>query len=126
MHILLIEPDAVSAPLYGAGLQAAGHTVAAVSSAQAAVNAADHQKPDVVIMEMSLGAQNGVAFLQEFRSYTEWQQIPVIVHSFQKPPLDEAVMNALRGEYGMHMWLYKPQTSIAMLASVVHRLEAAS
>ncbi len=77
-------------------------------------------------MEMQLGAHNGVAFLQEFRSYAEWQQIPVIVHSFQKPPTDGAVLDALQREYGMHIWLYKPQTSIAALVSTVHRLGVAA
>jgi CheY-like chemotaxis protein len=126
MHILLIEPDAVSAPLYVAGLQAAGHTVAAVASAQAAIGSADQQTPEVVITEMHLGPHNGIAFLQEFRSYAEWQQIPVIIHSFQQPPLDDVVQETLRREYGMHMWLYKPQTPIATLVSVIHRLGTAA
>lgn len=126
MHILLIEPDAVAAPLYVAGLQAADHTVSAAPSAQAAIGAADQQTPDAVIMEMHLGAHNGVAFLQEFRSYAEWQHVPVIIHSFQKPPTDPAVLDALQREYGMRVWLYKPQTSIAMLVSAVHRLGAAA
>jgi len=122
MHILLIEPDAVAAPLYAAGLQAAHYTVATVASAQSAIGAADQQAPDVVIMEMQLGAHNGIAFLQEFRSYAEWQKVPVIIHSFQKPPADTQVLDVLQREYGMHAWLYKPQTSIAALVSVVHRL----
>jgi len=126
MHILLIEPDVVAAPLYVAGLQAANHTVATAPSAQAAISVADNQTPDVVIMEMHLGAHNGIAFLQEFRSYAEWQQVPVIIHSFQKPPTDPAVFDALQREYGMRLWLYKPQTSIAMLASAVHRLGVAA
>lgn len=126
MHILLIEPDAVAAPLYDAGLQAAGHTVTTASSAQGAISAADTQTPDVVIMEMQLGAHNGIAFLQEFRSYAEWRHIPVIVHSFQKPPADVAILDALQREYGMHTWLYKPQTTIAALVSVVHRLGVAA
>ncbi|HJP95922.1 MAG TPA: response regulator [Candidatus Saccharimonadales bacterium] len=122
MHILLIEPDAVAAPLYAAGLRAADHTVATAASAQAAIGAADRKQPDVVIMEMQLGTHNGIAFLQEFRSYAEWQSVPVIVHSFQKPPTDTAVLDVLQREYGMRSWLYKPQTSIAALASAVHRL----
>lgn len=122
MHILLIEPDAVAAPLYAAGLQAADHAVTTAASAQVAIGVADQQTPDVVIMEMQLGAQNGIAFLQEFRSYAEWQNVPVIIHSFQKPPTDVTVLDILQREYGMHTWLYKPQTSIAALVSVVHRL----
>ncbi len=123
MHILLIEPDAVAAPLYAAGLSAAEHTVATASSAQAAIGAADTTSPDLVIMEMQLGAHNGIAFLQEFRSYAEWQRVPVLVHSFQKPPMDAAILAVLQREYGIHSWLYKPQTSIAMLVSAVHRLK---
>lgn len=126
MHILLIEPDAVAGPLYAAGLQAADHTVATALSAQAAIGAADRQAPDVVIMEMQLGAHNGIAFLQEFRSYAEWQQVPIIIHSFQKPPTDPDVFAALQQEYGMRLWLYKPQTSIATLVSAIHRLKVAA
>lgn len=123
MHILLIEPDAVAGPLYAAGLQAADHSVATAPSAQVAIGAADTKTPDVVIMEMQLGAHNGIAFLQEFRSYAEWQQVPIIIHSFQKPPADPDVFVALQQEYGMCSWLYKPQTSIALLVSTVHRLK---
>lgn len=121
MQILLIEPDAVSAPLYAAGLTAAGHNVTVAASAQSAIQTADQQAPDLVVLEMQLGTHNGIAFLQEFRSYAEWQNVPVIIYSFQRQPIDQPLQDTLRTEYGVATWLYKPQTSMDALVSAVRR-----
>lgn len=79
MNVLLVEPDVLLAELYERSLQPAGHEVASVRGAQQAVMAADETPPDIVILEPLLALHNGVEFLYEFRSYTEWSGIPIVL-----------------------------------------------
>lgn len=121
MHVLLIEPDKLLADTYKQALEFAGHSVDHAMGGQGAVGCADEKTPDIVILEMQLPAQNGIAFLQEFRSYAEWQRIPVVLHTYVAPQSMTAVFETLKREYGVTNWLYKPQTSLQQLVSVVHR-----
>lgn len=121
MRILLIEPDTVLASTYKQALEFAGHVVDHALSGQGAVGLADETVPELVILEMQLPAQNGIAFLQEFRSYVEWQQIPVLLHTYVTPQGLEQIAETLEREYGVVGWLYKPQTSLQQLVSTVHR-----
>ncbi len=118
MHILLVEPDTLLADTYGQAFEAAGHTVAAVCSAQMAVHTADERQPDVVVLELQLPRHNGVEFLYEFRSYPEWLEVPVIIHSFT-PPSEYASAATLERELGVRRCLYKPETSLADLCAAV-------
>ena len=118
MHVLLIEPDKLQARACAAALERDGHTVAHAVSAQSAVHLADAQTPDVVVLELQLARHNGVEFLYEFRSYSEWMSIPVVVHTFVPPhELEQAV--TLAAELGVIRALYKPQTSLGSLCAAV-------
>ncbi|HEX3568113.1 MAG TPA: response regulator [Candidatus Saccharimonadales bacterium] len=119
-RILLIEPDAVLAKLYAEALRRAGYTVDRAAEAQSAVNTADTETPDVVVLELQLVAHSGIEFLYEFRSYTEWQNVPVIVHS-HVPPSEFEGTDLLQKELGITTYLYKPQTTLAELVSSVRR-----
>lgn len=84
-HVLFVEPDTIVASLYGDALVQSGYAVAFAKSAQQAIAAADKQLPDIVVTELQLARHNGVEFLYEFKSYTEWQNIPVIVLTALSP-----------------------------------------
>ena len=118
MHVLLIEPDKVQAHVYTRALSQAGHQVAHAVSAQAAVHATDEQVPDVVLLELQLPQHNGVEFLYEFRSYPEWSQVPVVLHTFV-PERELMQAATLRAELGVARVLYKPSTSLAQLCAAV-------
>jgi DNA-binding response OmpR family regulator len=118
MNILLIEPDRLLAKAYRHALEQDGHQVAAAVSAQEAVHAADQRKPDVVVLEMDLPRHNGVEFLYEFRSYPEWTEVPVVIHSFV-PPTELAAAATLEHELGVVRVLYKPATSLAQLRAAI-------
>jgi len=72
-----------------------------VTGAQAAVHAADERQPDVVVIELQLPAHNGVEFLHEFRSYPEWQWIPVVVNTVLHPARVQATRQILQDELGV-------------------------
>ncbi|MBC7581736.1 response regulator transcription factor [Aeromicrobium sp.] len=119
MNILIIEPDTVLAKLYTKALQRAGDEVVCCVNAQSAVFSADERQPDAVVLELQLVKHSGIEFLYEFRSYPEWQAIPVIVLS-NVPPV-EFIDNwkLLQRQLGVVDYLYKPHTTLAKLLKTV-------
>src|SRR5438309_2019280 len=84
-NILLVEPDYILARIYSQALNRAGYKVTLASNAQMAITLADKKQPDLVILELQLIEHSGIEFLYEFRSYQEWQAIPVIINSHVPP-----------------------------------------
>lgn len=119
-HILLVEPDAILARAYQAALCRAGHTVDTAATAQAAVSLADQRRPDAVVLELHLPRHNGVEFLYEFRSYADWQAVPVLIHSMLSASEFAVIGQQQRDLLGIRAHLYKPSTSLAMLVQQVH------
>lgn len=125
MKILLIEPDRVLARTYARALSAAGHEdVMLCSDAQSAILSADRETPDLVILELQLVEHSGIEFLYEFRSYPEWQAIPVMVHSVVSPSEFKENRELLNNELGVSEYLYKPRASLSQLIEHVNRLTA--
>lgn len=121
MHVLLVEPDTLQARLATQALERDGHSVVHAVSAQAAVHLADERMPDVVILELQMARHNGVEFLYEFRSYTEWLHIPIILHTYV-PERELALAVTLQRELGVVRTLYKPATSLQKLCAAIRIL----
>lgn len=119
IHILLVEPHVSLADTYTRALEAAGYNVAWVGGAQAAVHAADEHQPDIVVLELRLASHDGIEFLQEFRSYPEWQDIPVVINTMLAHSSLRVVKAELVKQYGVREVLYKPQTSLQRLLRTV-------
>lgn len=123
MNILIIEPDKVLAQTYAIALHAAGHRPICCTTAQTAIFAADAHTPDLILLELQLVSHSGIEFLYEFRSYPEWQAVPVIIHS-QVPPAEFTdSQNVLEGELGVTEYLYKPHTTLAKLLHSIDRVQ---
>ncbi|MBI3624464.1 response regulator [Candidatus Saccharibacteria bacterium] len=123
-NILLIEPHKLLAQTYAQGLRTAGHSVKWVSQAQAAIQAADHETPDLIILEPQLIKHDGIEFLYEFRSYTEWQRIPVLLHTLVPVDFFRRSQPALE-RLGVTGYLYKPTTTLRQLISFVQSMPIA-
>jgi len=117
--ILLIEPDVVLARLYADALELAGHAVRTAATAQVAIDIADDARPDVVLLELQLVMHSGIEFLYEFRSYPEWQSVPVIILSNVPPAEFSASKTVLAQQLGVRLYHYKPHTSLQKLLRVV-------
>lgn len=117
-HILLIEPDIVLAKLYQSALEASGHEVIRAISAQEALFAIEKSRPDTVILEIDMPNHNGLEFLYEFSSYSDWDGIDIIVHSALRPSLFER-MKVSWSSLGVSEYLYKPETTLRDLQLVV-------
>lgn len=111
MKVLMIEPDTLLAKNYCLALESAGHAVDWQTSAQQAIQAMDQDKPDLIMLELQLPVHNGIEFLYELRSYTEWQKIPVVILSL----IPRQTLGGI--EYSLEMlgvvdYLYKPAAKL--------------
>jgi len=113
--VLLIEPDRVLADIYYQALHKTGHKVVVCPSAQAGILAADKHMPDAVILELQLVGHSGLEFLYEFRSYADWQNVPVILQTHIPPSEFAGARDLLMDELGVSTYLYKPQTNLDTL-----------
>jgi DNA-binding response OmpR family regulator len=119
VNILLLEPDRLLAEIYAQTLIDAGHRVVVCSGAQTAIMAADQLKPDLVILELQLIEHSSIEFLYEFRSYQDWQSIPVLIHTLVPPDEFNNTRQLLGNELGVRAYLYKPRTSLRQLVAAV-------
>jgi CheY-like chemotaxis protein len=123
MHVLLLEPDSLLAADIKRFFSIGNHQVYAHSDPQAAVAQADKQLPDVIVTELQLAGRSGIEFLYEFRSYPEWQTVPVIVHS-NLHQQDVAAYSEVFKELNIHAYLHKPTTSLKQLLECVQKTQA--
>jgi DNA-binding response OmpR family regulator len=123
MQILIIEPDAILSNLYRQSIEEAGHQVMWCTDAEAAIQLADEQTPDVVVLELQMAGHNGVEFLYEFRSYPEWKDVPIIILSGVP---DAAFSPILQRQLGITAYHYKPRTKLHNLVNTLDRLAAAA
>ena len=121
-RVLLLEPDVRLGQTYAAGLEGHGHQVVYCATAQEAICRADEQRPDVVLLELQLTKHSGIEFLYEFRSYTDWRTVPIVVVSSVPPQEFARSLDGLRRRLGVRAYHYKPQTS---LRTIVLAVEAA-
>jgi DNA-binding response OmpR family regulator len=117
-HVLLIEPDRSLSGVYRAYLESKGYSVATAMHAQDAVTQAEVQRPDIIILELQLIQHNGIEFLYEFRSYTEWQAIPVLILTMV-PPHSLQLTPDMFEMFGVARCLYKPATKLYQLSGTI-------
>lgn len=126
MRILLIEPDRMLARTYLEALGADGHIVDVCATAQSAISCANEIRPDVVILELQLVSHGGIEFLYEFRSYSDWQAVPVVVLTHVPAGEFAGCRQLLRDELGVKTYLYKPRTSLRKLLHSLDELAPVS
>ena len=120
MRILCIEPDIVLAQTVVSYLQAA-HEVSWAHSGHHAIELMDKEPFDIIVTEHTFAGHNSFEFLYELRSYPEWQTLPVVL--LTRSYLPDKVRNSdTWRQLGNIQYLYKPSTSLALLASTLNRL----
>lgn len=114
IRVLLVEPDLALSRIYKSALRGVGYGVDIAAGAQQAITLADRNTPNLIVLEIQLVSHNGIEFLYELRSYTEWQSIPILLHTIVPP--GEFIQNvSLWKELGIKDYLYKPRTSLSQL-----------
>lgn len=110
-NVLIIEPNRILAKTYAESLEHVGFKSHMASGAQEAIDCADLNTPDLVLLELQLADHSGLEFLYEFRSYAEWRDIPVIINT--NIPGQRITQNRQHlDKLGIRKVLYKPRASL--------------
>lgn len=119
-NVLVVEPDKNLAPILKKFLERSFNVSLCLES-QKAISAADAAQPDIVVLELALPEHNGLAFLQEFKTYTDWIDIPIIVYSHI--PLEDTGLNLAEWKkQGVNAYLYKSTTSLVDLKNNISNI----
>ena len=124
MRILLLEPDRILARTYSAAFADHGHITDVCSTAQSAIASADTVRPDIVILELQLVLHSGIEFLYEFRSYVDWISVPIVILTCVPAIEFISSWKTLREILGVERYLYKPQTDLNRLLSILNEITA--
>jgi DNA-binding response OmpR family regulator len=114
IKILLVEPDHILASVYKEHLEKFNYDITVSPNVQKAINDIDKVHPDAIILEIQLNSHNGYEFLYELRSYSDLQDIPVLIHSMI-PEADLGIDPQTKKELGIISFLYKPSTTLGKL-----------
>lgn len=119
-RVLLLEADWVLAGNLRELLETKGYKVNWHVDPQSAISGADKSKPDIVVLDLILAGRSGIEFLYEFRSYPDWQELPVIVYSsVSKKELGDSLSNL--DQLGIASYLHKSYSSMSNLAEAIDR-----
>ncbi|HZP55756.1 MAG TPA: response regulator [Candidatus Saccharimonadales bacterium] len=119
-NVLLIESDKILAVNASKALKKSGHKVIWQVDPQLALDSADTKLPDVIILDLILANRGGVEFMYEFRSYPDWQAVPIIIFSSLSPEELRGVLNGFN-HLNISAYHYKSSTSLAQLSESVNR-----
>lgn len=78
---LIVEDDPIWVSVLGQYCKSCDVDTAVATSPQAAMDDIDKLRPDVIIVDMLLAAETGMALLNEMRGYDDLSRIPIIVCS---------------------------------------------
>ena len=84
-RVLAIEDDSTQRAFIVARLRAADVEIVAVDSGSAAIEAAQKEKFDVVVMDLGLPDMAAGALASQLEELPNWDQTPVIVHTARDP-----------------------------------------
>ena len=117
--VVLIEPDTVLARQYFDTLVSDNYEVVVRHNAHDALEVLD-DSVSLLVLELQLGAHNGLELLYEIRSYQDLADTPVVILSTVSPSY---VINAESYKLlGVSEFLYKPQTSLDELKHAITQL----
>lgn len=116
--ILLVEDDYLLSEMYGTKLRLEGFEVAVAHNSQEAFDIMDEQEIDLVLLDMVLPRSNGVAILHEFKSYSDWRRVPIIILS-NMTHKDVRLSQDLLQNFGVKKYLVKSKVKPAQVAQAV-------
>jgi CheY-like chemotaxis protein len=119
--VLLIESDRLLAENILKVLRSFSYEVEWQVDAQEALNSVDAKMPNLIILDLLLANRGGVEFLYEFRSYPDWQAVPIVVFSSLSA---EELKEALNGfeHINISAYHYKSSSALADLVNTTNRI----
>lgn len=121
MRVLLLESDRIVSKCIVEELSKRNLQTTVAVNGEDAIFAADETAPDIVICELSLYSHSGSEFLYEFRTYSDWQHIPVVIFSSLQVPKNVADSKDWK-LLNISKTLYKPDDSLQKLGDEIESL----
>lgn len=112
MKILVADDDLLLAELLRHKLMQNGYQVTHVADGQAAVDAAERDHPDLIVLDIMMPNLNGIEVLRQLMSMAETRNIPIIMLTARRK--EEDVLQAL--QLGVEEYLVKPFSPDELLA----------
>jgi len=76
--IMVVEDYEDTRLLLKAGLEGLGYEVLEAENGQEAIDIADHQRPDLILMDLDLPILDGIAATQHIRQRPELEDVPIV------------------------------------------------
>jgi len=115
MKILVVEDNTMNLELATDLLEAAGHLVLAATSAEAGIERARREQPDLILMDISLPGMDGLAATRALKAEAVTRHIPVVALTAHAMQGDEQ----LALDAGCLAYLTKPIDT----RGFIHRME---
>jgi twitching motility two-component system response regulator PilH len=119
-HILIIDDSPTDVKIFSGALERAGHKVTAVGTAEAGIEAARKQRPDLVLMDVIMPGMNGFQATRSLTKDPETSAIPVLIVTTKSMETDR--MWGMR--QGAREVLVKPVSEKDLVAHVNKHLPA--
>ena len=103
--ILLVDDDRMVTTMLFVALEKKGYQVQIADDGQIALNLAQSDPPDLIILDVQMPNMNGYTFINELRKSKECQNIPIIVLSSHQD------MKAIFQTKGIKAYFIKPINS---------------
>lgn len=119
-RILLVDDEPSILKVVGKRLELAGFTVMTASDGQQALQVAQTQNPDLVILDLMLPKQNGYEVCAALKADARWRHIPVMLFSAKAQQKDEQTGMAS----GADAYMTKPFKAEELLERIQSLLKA--
>lgn len=116
--IMLVEDDNNLREIYGARLQAEGHTIVSANDGEEALALAVKEKPDLIISDVMMPKISGFDMLDILRSTPETKNTKVIMMT----ALSQAEDKSRADKLGADLYLVKSQVTLEDVAKAVDRV----
>ncbi|MGJ5673808.1 MAG: hybrid histidine kinase/response regulator HrmK [Nostochopsis sp.] len=115
-NILLVEDDSQNARLIQIYLQKLGYQINLVNNAKQMWKILDQQKPAVILLDIKLPDENGLAIIQKLREHQQYRNIPIIVQTAMAMKGDREICLAA----GVNEYISKP-IDLPLLGNLVSK-----
>ena len=95
--VLLIDDEPSMAPLVSMCLEDTDASVVHAENLAAALDEADRGSPRVILLDLSLGPEDGLQILPELRAHPALSEVPVVVFSVYDGRRSEAMEQQVSG-----------------------------
>ncbi|PWU18308.1 MAG: two-component system response regulator [Verrucomicrobia bacterium] len=114
--ILMVDDDPLMHRLYKHHLDRAGYQMISAMNGREALDVADREQPNLIIMDVMMAEMDGITAVKELRKMESTKQIPVIVFTANANAYD-TVKN--ESEFaGADVFMTKPMSPAQMVAEV--------